>query len=265
MTTTTKKRSFSKAKSFSAGTLTAEAVRSLLKKHVRGRFAQSSTLRSAKRFVEQRFAGELADSDILHHEGRLVLDELSTGRRPRIGLLIVEGDLVVKGRYEDSLDPESVVVVTGSLRAGDVITTGFLEVHGDLVAQQSILFLDNDACCEVFGDVRAPFVYTQYHAVKVHGGVEAQLVTGDAKHIRSKERHTFIEETDRRVRELLSPKLLKVFADEMFEDEEGEDVDPDEPWIDAIDSQKLAAFVRRGRPALAEAPRGRRRKPASRT
>jgi hypothetical protein len=95
--------------------------------------------------------------------------------------------------------------------------------------------------------------------------VEARLVTGDEKHIRSKERHTFIEDTDRRVRELLSPKLLKGFADEIFEDEEGEEVDPDEPWIDAIDSQKLVAFIRRGQLALAETSRGRRRNPATRT
>ncbi|NMO14228.1 polymer-forming cytoskeletal protein [Pyxidicoccus fallax] len=247
----TLERLIPKARSFNAGSLTAETVLALLKKHVRGKFAQSSTLRSAKRFVEQRVASNRASGDILHHKGRLVLDELSLGRRMRIGLLLVEGDLVVKGRYEDSLDPESVVVVTGSLRAGEVITRGFLEVHGNLVAERSILFLDNDACCEVFGDVRAPFVYTNYHAVKVHGGVKARLVTGDAKHIRSTEKHTFIEETDRRVRDLLSPKLLKVFADELFEDEEGDEEDPDAPWIDAIDSEKLAAFVRRGQPALA--------------
>ncbi|MGN6110001.1 MAG: hypothetical protein ACTHU0_33155 [Kofleriaceae bacterium] len=252
--------SLPKAKRFSAGTLTAEAVSLLLKQRIRGRFAKSSALRSAKRFAEQRFAGDRADSDIVHHVGRLVLDELSTGRRPRIGLLIVDGDLVVKGRYEDSLDPESVVIVTGSLRAGDVITRGFLEVHGDLVAERSILFLDNDACSEVFGDVRAPFVYSSYHAVKVHGGVKARLVTGDAKHIRSTQKHTFIEETDPRVRELLSPRLLKVFAEEMFDDEGDDDADPDDAWIDAIDSEKLAAFVRRGRPALAETPPRRRTK-----
>ncbi|NBD08443.1 MULTISPECIES: polymer-forming cytoskeletal protein [Corallococcus] len=249
-----------KAKRLSTGTLTPEEVPSLLKRTVRGRFAKSSTLREAKRFVAQRLAGECADRDIIHHEGRLVLDELSTGRRPRIGLLVVEGDLLVKGRYEDSLDPGSVVVVTGTLRAGDVITKGFLEVHGDLVAERSILFIDNDACCEVFGDVRAPFVYTNYHAVKVHGGVKARLVTGDAKHIRSQQKYAFIEETTREVRERLSPKLLKVFADEMFEDEEGDEADPDAPWIDAIDPEKLAAFVRRGQSVLAQVPPSRRRK-----
>ncbi|WP_164002935.1 polymer-forming cytoskeletal protein [Pyxidicoccus caerfyrddinensis] len=255
-----KKPLIPKARSFNAGTLTADTALALLKTHVRGRFAKSSTLRVAKRFVEQRAAGDSANSDILHHKGRLVLDALSTRKRPSIGLLIVEGNLVVKGRYEDSLDPESVVVVTGSLQAGDIITEGFLEVHGDLVAERSILFLGNDACCEVFGDVRAPFVYTQYHSVNVHGGVKARLVTGDAKHIRSKQKHTFIEESDRRVRGLLSPKLLKVFADEMFEDEEGEEADPDDPWIDAIDSEQLAAFVRRGQPALAQTTSVRRRK-----
>ncbi|MCE9671843.1 polymer-forming cytoskeletal protein [Myxococcus stipitatus] len=249
-----------KSRHLSAGTLTAEELPSLLKRTIRGKFAKSSTLRAAKRLLEEHLAGEGAHRDIVHHEGKLVLEELTTARRPRLGLLLVEGDLVVKGRYEDSLDPESIVVVTGTLRAGDVITKGFLEVHGDLVAERSILFLDNDACCEVLGDVRAPFVYTNYHAVKVHGGVKARLVTGDARHIRSAQEYVFLEETTREVRDLLSPKLLKRFADEMFEDEEGEEVDPDEPWIDAIDTETLAAFVRKGQSALVEAPPRRRRK-----
>lgn len=257
---TPKKQPRSKAKRLTEGTLLPEGIPALLKRTVRGRFARSSTLRAARRFVEERLAGAGKDRDILHHEGRLVLDALATGKRPRLGLLIVEGDLHVKGRYEDSLDPESVVIVTGTLRAGDVISKGFLEVHGDLLAERSILFLDNDACCEVFGDVRAPFVYTSSHAVKVHGGVKARLVTGDGKYIRSPRKVAFIEETEREVRDLLSPKLLKRFADEMFEDEEGEEVDPDEPWIDAIDTEKLAAYVRRGQPVLAETPPRRPRK-----
>lgn len=249
----TKKSSIPKAKSFNAGTLTADTMLALVKQHGRGTFAKSSTARAAKRFIQEHAASENVEGDVVYYKGRLVLDALTTRKHPCIRLLIVEGDLVVKGRYEDSLDPESVVIVTGSLRAGEIITEGFLEVHGNLVAERSILFLGNDACTEVFGDVRAPFVYTQYHAVNVHGGVKAQLVTGDAKqHIRAQQKHTFIEETDRRVRDLLSPKLLKRFAEEMFEDEEGEEVDPKAPWIDAIDTQTLADFVRRGKPVLAE-------------
>jgi hypothetical protein len=163
----------------------------------------------------------------------------------------------VERTFRDSLDPESVVIVTGSLRAGDVVSEGFLEVHGDLVAKRSALFLDNDACCEVFGDVRAPFVYTKYHAVNVHGGITARLVTGDAKHIRSKKKHTFIEETDPRVRDQLSPKLSKLLADDIFDEE---DAEPGDPWIDDIDSEKLAAFVGRGNPVLAEPKTARTRK-----
>ncbi len=69
---------------------------------------------------------------------------------------------------------------------------------------------------------------------------------------RAQQKHTFIDETDRRVRDLLSPKLLERFADEMFEDEDGEDADPEAPWIDAIDSVALAGIVRRGKPTLEE-------------
>ena len=65
----------------------------------------------------------LADGD-LHVPGDLDLT------RERAYLLIVLGDLVVDGAYGDSDDPESFLLVTGSMRARDVVTAGWLEVHG---------------------------------------------------------------------------------------------------------------------------------------
>jgi hypothetical protein len=43
--------------------------------------------------------------------------------RPWTQMLVVHGDLVVSGLLADCLDPESLIVVTGDLRAGNLITT----------------------------------------------------------------------------------------------------------------------------------------------
>jgi hypothetical protein len=183
-------------------------------------------------------------TDVLVHEGDLVLaGDLVTAKKPWIRLLVVLGDLRVRGLFEDSLDPESIVVVAGSLHAGDLISEGFLEVHGDVIADRSALFFDNDGCAEIMGDLRAPFVYTKYHAVNVHGVVKAALATGDAPHIRARTRYPFLEETMLRVRDTLSPALLRILSEDAFDEDESE---PGDPWIDAIGSEKLAAFVRRG-------------------
>jgi hypothetical protein len=242
-----------KTKSLRAGTLDRGTIKALIEKHATGKFGGSSTRRVAMRWLGSIVDEDLKDRDILYHEGNLTLkDGLSTAgsKKPWTSILIVDGDLEVKGLLEDSLDPESVIIVTGSVQATDIITEGFMEVHGDVIAERSILFRDNDACTEIFGNLTAPFIFTKYHSVNVHGVVKATLCTGDSQHIRAK-KVSFIEETDRRVKALLSPKLLKVLEEEIFEEDDEED--EDSSWIDFIDDEKLAKFVEKGNDPLATA------------
>lgn len=232
-------------KSIRDGTLSRDDAKRLIEEHATGKFASASVRRTAMRWLATIVEDDLRDRDVRYHRGTLEVKTSLSTTKPATSVLIVDGDLVVKGTFEDSLDPESVVIVTGDLVAKDVITEGFLEVHGGLCALGSALFLDNDGCAEIFGDLEARFVYTKYHAVNVRGVVRAKLVTGDAQHIRAK-KVSFIEETDPRVKAQLSPKLLKVLEDEMFEEEDDEESDPDDAWIDYIDDDKLRGFVRRG-------------------
>lgn len=237
-------------KTLRAGTLDRAAIKALIEKHATGKFGASSTRRVAMRWLGSIVDDDMRDRDILYHEGNMKLDRgLSTAtKKPWTSILIVDGDLTVKGLLEDSLDPESVIIVTGSIQATDIITKGFIEVHGDMIAERSVLFRDNDGCTEIFGDLIAPFVCTKYHSVNVHGVVKAKLCTGDAQHIRAK-KVSFIEETDRRVKALLSPKLLKLLAEEMLEEE-----DEDDDWIDFIDDEKLTKFIRKGNDPLEASP-----------
>jgi hypothetical protein len=230
-----------RAKSFRQGTLDAAEAHALVATHAKSDFG--ALRKVAKRAVAERVGGDYLDTDILFHKGKLtVAGDFSTAKlKPAIGVLLVDGDLVVEGRFEDSLDPESLVIVAGSLRAHDLISEGFLEVHGDLVVDESAVFLDNDGCAHVHGDLSARFLYTMYHSVKVNGRVQAKLATGDAKHISCKSQYEFIKECSQKMRGLVDRKLLEIIGDE----------DDDKDWcIDRFDYEKLVKMVRQGKSPL---------------
>jgi len=224
-------------------TLDAGAVAGLVKRFVKGKFAEGSVRRAAERIAEQSAEGEL-DSDVLFHEGDVHLPgDLVTFKPPSIGLLVVQGDLVIEGDFHSAMDPEAVVVVTGDLRARNVINGAFLEVHGNLVASNAVVFTDNDPCSEILGDVKTPFLLTKYHSARVHGAVRTKLYTGDDDTVESKaqkkKERGFVEETELRVRDRLSPALLKKLSEEMFDDDE-------DGWIDYVDDAKVITFLRKG-------------------
>lgn len=185
-------------------------------------------------------------SDLVVHDGDLTLDQLQTGKRPFLGLLIVRGDLIVEGLYRDCLDPESTVIVTGDLRAERLISEGFLEVHGSVLVEREALWRDNDGCAEIFGDLRAAFLFTKYHAVKVHGRVLAPLVLGDDDRFESKSAYAFVEETD----DEHKADLLAVLPRKALAIEGSTKGDPDDWCIDYVRDEVLAKLVAAGTPIL---------------
>lgn len=219
-----------------------------MKKHVKGKYASSSIRQAAEVVMEEL---DDLECDILMHSGDLCVEgNLATFRPPGAALFVVDGNLDVKGSFENAMDPTCVVIVTGDLSAQNVINGGFLEVHGAVRASVATLFVDNDPCSEIFGDVEAPFVFTQYHSARIHGRLIASLYTGDddtleTKAQKKKERG-FVCETDLRVRPRLSPALLTVLAEEIFDAEPGQEPDEEDGWIDYIDSEKLIDFLRKG-------------------
>lgn len=101
--------------------------------------------------------------------------------------LVVKGDLVVDGLYEDTCnDAPDHVFIAGSLHAADVITAGALDVGGDLVASGIIVGDYNDGDAHVRGDLRARLVAPYDHAFRVDGKVrvDAMLVRDSEKAVR---------------------------------------------------------------------------------
>ncbi len=232
--------------------LDALAVKALIKKHIKGKFASSSVRQAAAVVLDQ--LDEL-QSDVLLHRGNLKIEgDLATFRPPGIALLIVDGDLTITGTFESTMDPTTIVVIGGNLRARNIVNGGFLEVHGNVTAQNAALFLDNDPCSEIMGNLIAPFLYTQYHSAKIHGAIKARLYTGDDDTLETKAQKKqdrgFLEETELKVKGLLSAALLKALKAEIFTSEEGDEAD-DEGWIDYVDSEKLIKFLRKGGNPLA--------------
>jgi hypothetical protein len=112
----------------------------------------------------------LVDGD-LHVPGDLDLTDQG------IYVLAVLGDLTVDGAYGDSDDPESMLLVTGNMTARDVVTAGFLEVHGDLDTGRLIGDY-NDCDAYIGGDVRANLFYGEEHFFTIGGTLVAEAVIG---------------------------------------------------------------------------------------
>lgn len=232
------------ARRFSKNEVTVAELRDALKRVAKGKFAGGTIKKSADRLLKSAEMDDL-QSDLVLHEGNLTLDELRTGMKPFVGLLIVEGNLVLEGLFKDCLDPESTVIVSGDLRAERLISEGQLEVGGSVIVEREALWLDNDGCAEIFGDLRAgTLLYTKYHAVKIHGKVVAPMILGDDNRFESKSKFTFIDETDDENKEMLLEKLPRA-ALSIEGDPKG---DPDDWNIDYIKDDVLSKLVAAGKP-----------------
>lgn len=127
-------------------------------------------------------------------------------------LLVVRGNLGVDGIYRDYDDPESFLLVTGHMQARDVITSGWLEVHGDL--STSHLVGDyNDSSAFIGGDVRAALFYGEEHHFTIRGELAAGVVLGRPR-LEIATPPSCIAFDDPRLLDHLDRELLNAYDDE---------------------------------------------------
>jgi hypothetical protein len=145
-----------------------------------GLFRQPALTRQLLEFVDDGL--DDYDGDVFLHEGDLhVAGNLCTDEEDVL-LLVVRGDLIVDGAYSDSDDPQSMVLVTGSMKARDIVTAGFLEVHGDLEVKDRLIGDYNDCNAWIGGNVSCSLFFPEEHFFTVGGAFHAEHVLGNAKH-----------------------------------------------------------------------------------
>lgn len=94
---------------------------------------------------------------------------------PEGTLLVVKGNLTVRGLYRDACnDAPDLVLVTGDLRAEDVITASHLEVGGNLVVANVIVADLNDGAARIGGDLTARLFAPADHCFEVAGSVRSE-------------------------------------------------------------------------------------------
>ncbi len=232
----------SKSRSWRAGTLPLAELRAVIDQSSRATFAGQSLRKVAERMIKQAENGDDLAVDFVVHDGNVTIEEsLDTGARPFLGLVVVRGNLTVGGLFQTTLDPDSVVIVTGNLKAGRLISSGFLEVGGSVTVQNEALWLDNDGCAEIFGDLQMGVSYTQYHAVKVHGRVACPFAFGDHPRFESPEKYPFMKDTDEQYKQVLRARLPTEVLEIV-----GDPSDDDDWCIDETHADVLLKLVRAG-------------------
>ena len=114
-----------------------------------------------------------------HVAGDFILDHTADGDEGADGL-IVEGDLVIDGALvnRDS-DNGPCLVVTGNVRAKNVIAGGAeIVILGELIVENVIFGFYNHGSITVHGATKARAIITEYHAFDLRGPVDGVTVSG---------------------------------------------------------------------------------------
>ena len=115
------------------------------------------------------------DGQFLAHDGDLHIDGSFDTDDLNLTFWLIIGDLIVDGLFESRCnDGPSMVIVRGNLRARNVLTAGFLEVGGDLCAQEAIVGEYNDGGALVQGALQAQVFLPFDHGFDIRGTNHAQ-------------------------------------------------------------------------------------------
>ncbi len=121
---------------------------------------------------------EDAATRVMFHDGDLVVDGNLTNNE----LLIVSGNLTIKGNYHDYQDGIGVLVVLGNMQVDSLYSWGAISVEKDLNASGMILTVYNDFTFEVSGKVNArALVISDKSADYTRGEIEVVLSDSDSE------------------------------------------------------------------------------------
>lgn len=217
--------SIESARSFARGEVTREEVLALANRFREGGPEDSNgpykvrTITDMLDSINSYATDILVSNGDLHISGDLDLDVQ----------LLVDGNLSVDGCYRDSDDPQTITLVTGDLTARDIITAGFLEVHGNLTCGR-LLGDYNDCSAYISNDVTADLFYPENHSFTIGGGLHSG---------------TTLSASDPKLLDILDRDLVEAFDDE---DQNGNPV----TWIDHLHFDKIKQRVAAGLPLLTQ-------------
>ncbi len=189
---------------------------------------------------------DVLEVDVRVAEGHLHLDaDLDTFDDHRLGLLIVTGDLIIRGGYFDTDHPPIMLLVLGSMTAGRVITAGWLDVLGDLTVDGPLIGDYNDCSARIGGDVRCGLFYPENHHFEVGGRLITPVAVGSKWRLEAAEPVDFVGVHDVELLDVLDRGLLVVHEERWTEDDGTAQRALE---IEEIDFGELRERVRQGRP-----------------
>jgi tetratricopeptide (TPR) repeat protein len=179
------RRFLEQCRTLKKGTLTEQDIEELI------------SLSKQKEFAEPLLS-DYGEMDVALFEGDAIIDGDFLPDRWGLAALVVKGNLTINGLYRDFDDPAGFTLVTGDLKAKDVITAGQLEIHGNLEVTHYLVGDYNDYSTLVCGDVSALFFFPENHYFEFKGKMKFKHAYGDDYYIPDEYAGTFIKEKDAR-------------------------------------------------------------------
>ncbi len=138
--------------------------------------AERARIRESLEGTQIRYNFDDESTRVLVHDGDLAV----RGHFDNGDLLVVHGDLIVEGTYDDYLEGIGVLVVEGDMRAHDVYSWGAIHVAGQMTVRDVLMTVYNDFTFEVAGEVNARLLLVSDKSSDFREGEIGISLTDDA-------------------------------------------------------------------------------------
>jgi len=118
---------------------------------------------------------ESYEGGVFLHEGDLQVNGDFKVDEQGALLLIVQGDLDVSGLFQDWSE-FGILIVTGNLRARDIVTSGNLRVGKNLEAEKAVIGDYNDGGAGIGGNLTCKLFFPSDHSFAVDGEIQADHI-----------------------------------------------------------------------------------------
>ena len=166
---------------------------------------------AAKHYLTDELTTFATDSVVVDGDLRLAaLDTFEEG----VCCLVVTGDLVVDGLYQDRDYPQTAVFVLGHFTASNAITAGALGVAGNLTVEDTLVGYYNDHAAEVKGTLTARTFVPENHHFSIGVALSCEHLLGRNAHYRIKVKGKKPAPVDElAMKALLVPEVLDVLGE----------------------------------------------------
>lgn len=190
--------------------------------------------------------------EFVYHEGDLHLRNLHCLEELEIGVLVVNGNLIVDGSIRLYDDPLEMLVVTGSINTKNIVTSGFIFCFNNVTVSECIMGDYNDCSTFIKGNLEARFFYPEEYFFKVNGEIKIEHAFGNSWRLNEDENRDVFNWNNRKLSDFIKLLNDRIHKGASFNENKSllDDLCEDRGLFEYIERQDFMNYIIAGNPVF---------------